>query len=36
MLPNYVWALKGEGSFKGEPCWLVRYDPKPDLPFSSR
>lgn len=36
MLPNYAWALKGEETFKGEPCWLVRYDPKPNLPFASR
>lgn len=36
MLPNYTWALKGEETFRGEPCWLVRYDPKPDLPYASR
>lgn len=36
MLPNYTWALKGEETFRGEPCWLVRYDPKPGLPYASR
>ncbi|MCC6355131.1 MAG: hypothetical protein IT577_14665 [Verrucomicrobiae bacterium] len=36
MLPNYTWTPAGETSFDGEPCWLVRYDPKPNLPYTSR
>lgn len=36
MLPNYTWTFAGEGSFMGEPCRLVRYEPKPDLSHASR
>jgi hypothetical protein len=36
MLPRYVWTLAGEAVLDGEPCLLVRYEPKPDLPYASR
>jgi len=36
MLPRYIWTFAGEDTLDGEPCQLVRYEPKPDLPYASR
>lgn len=36
MLPRYVWTFAGEDTLNGEPCRLVRYHPKPNLPYASR
>lgn len=36
MLPRYVWTFAGDDTLDGERCYLVKYEPKPDLPYASR
>lgn len=36
MIHHYTFGIEGEELVHGEPCWKVRYTPKPGMPFRNR
>ena len=36
MLDHYTFKMDGEEMVEGQPCWRVRYTPKPGMPFRNR
>jgi len=36
MLDHYTFKMDGEEAVNGQPCWKVRYTPRPGMPFRNR